>query len=295
MTRSWSSSVSWATARRRPAPCPPRGSPTDFVDPVRDGAVLPILHLNGYKISNPTVLARIPHEQLEALFVGYGYQPLFVEGSDPAVMHQRLAAVMDQALDTIATIQRLARTGSTEPRPAWPMIVLRSPKGWTGPKVVDGLPAEGSFRAHQVPLSDVRERPEHLAQLEAWLRSYRPEELFDADGRPVAQILEQAPVGELRMSANPRANGGLMLRDLVLPDFRDYAVKVPRPAATMSEATRVTGAYLRDIISANPSTFRIVGPDETASNRLGAVFEATDRVWAEEILPTDDHLATTAG
>jgi len=263
-----------------------------FVDPVRDGAVLPILHLNGYKISSPTVLARIPHEQLEALFVGYGYQPLFVEGDDPAVMHQLLAAAMDRALDTIAEIQVLARTGNPEARPAWPMIVLRSPKGWTGPKVVDGLPAEGSFRSHQVPLSDVREKPEHLAQLDAWLRSYRPAELFDVEGRPVPMILEQAPVGDLRMSANPRANGGRVLRDLVLPDYRDYAVSVPRPAATMSEATRVTGGYLRDIISANPSTFRIVGPDETASNRLGAVFEVTDRVWAEDILPTDDHLAT---
>ena len=254
--------------------------------------MLPILHLNGYKISNPTVLARIPHEQLAAYFVGHGYRPLFVEGDDPALMHQQMAAAMDDALDTIDAIQRLARSGSADARPAWPMIVLRSPKGWTGPKVVDGLPAEGSFRSHQVPLSDVREKPEHLAQLEAWLRSYRPEELFDTDGRPVPQVLDQAPAGVLRMGANPRANGGLVLRDLTLPDFRDYAVDVPRPAATMSEATRVTGGYLRDIISANPSTFRIVGPDETASNRLGSVFEVTDRVWAEEILPTDDHLAS---
>ncbi len=264
---------------------------TRFVDPVHDGAVLPILHLNGYKISNPTVLARIPHRELRALFEGYGYRPLFVEGDHPAAMHQLMAAAMDEALNDIATIQRLARTGSSNERPAWPMIILRSPKGWTGPKEVDGLPTEGSFRSHQVPLNDVRGRPEHMAILEAWLRSYHPDELFDEQGRPMPAIEALAPLGDRRMSANPKANGGRVLRDLALPDFRDYAVEVPRPAATSSEATRVTGTFLRDVISANPTTFRIFGPDETASNRLGSVFEVTDRVWAAQILPTDDHLA----
>jgi xylulose-5-phosphate/fructose-6-phosphate phosphoketolase len=262
-----------------------------FVDPVGDGAVVPILHLNGYKISNPTVLARIPGEELESLFRGHGYEPLLVEGDDPEVMHQRMAQVMDQALDAIADIQRRSRSGEHVARPRWPMIILRTPKGWTGPKEVDGLPAEGSFRSHQVPLADVRKDPQHLAQLETWLRSYRPEELFDADGRPIELIRSQAPAGSLRMSANPRANGGLVLHDLALPDFRDYGVKVKRPAATQSEATRVMGTWLRDVVKANPTTFRIVGPDETASNRLGAVFEATDRMWALPILDTDDHLA----
>jgi len=262
-----------------------------FVDPVDDGAVIPILHLNGYKISNPTVLARIPADELESLFRGYGYEPLFVEGDDPLPMHQRMAQVMDQALDAVADIQRRARAGERVARPGWPMIVLRTPKGWTGPKAVDGLPTEGSFRSHQVPLAEVRQHPEHLAQLEAWLRSYHPEELFGADGRPIELVTSQAPAGMLRMGANPRANGGLVLHDLALPDFREYAVTVERPGATMSEATKVTGAWLRDIIRANPHTFRIVGPDETASNRLGPVFEATNRTWALPILDTDDHLA----
>jgi xylulose-5-phosphate/fructose-6-phosphate phosphoketolase len=262
-----------------------------FVDPVGDGAVIPVLHLNGYKISNPTILARIPTDELESLFRGYGYEPLFVEGSDPLPMHQRMATVMDEALDLVADIQARARAGERITRPRWPMIILRTPKGWTGPVEVDGLPAEGSFRSHQVPLAEVRQNPEHLAQLEAWLRSYRPEELFDADGAPSQLITAQAPSGDLRMSANRRANGGLMLHDLDLPDFRDYGVKVEHPATTLSEATRVTGAWLRDVIAANPTTFRIVGPDETASNRLNAVFEVTDRMWALPILDTDDHLA----
>jgi xylulose-5-phosphate/fructose-6-phosphate phosphoketolase len=216
---------------------------------------------------------------------------LLVEGDDPPVMHQRMAKVYDEALDAIADIQRRARKGERVTRPEWPMIILRSPKGWTGPIEVDGLPAEGSFRSHQVPLADVRERPEHLAQLESWLRSYHPEELFDAGGVPLPLITAQAPLGELRMGANPRANGGLLLRDLVLPDFRDYAVKVDKPGASTSEATRVTAVWLRDVIRANPHSFRIVGPDETASNRLSPVFEATDRAWALPIESTDDHLA----
>jgi xylulose-5-phosphate/fructose-6-phosphate phosphoketolase len=262
-----------------------------FVDPVGDGAVIPILHLNGYKISNPTILARIPGEELESLFRGYGYEPLLVEGHDPEPMHQRMAAVMDQALDAVGEIQRRARAGEHVARPRWPMIILRTPKGWTGPREVDGLPAEGSFRSHQVPLAEVRQNAEHRAQLEAWLRSYRPEELFDTHGRPTELIRAQAPAGELRMGANPRANGGLVLHDLVLPDFREYGITVERPAVSQSEATRVMGAWLRDVVRANPTTFRIVGPDETASNRLSPVFEATDRVWALPILDTDDHLA----
>jgi xylulose-5-phosphate/fructose-6-phosphate phosphoketolase len=262
-----------------------------FLDPVRDGAVLPILHLNGYKIANPTVLARIPEDELRALLEGYGYAPRFVEGSDPATMHQLMAATLDEVADEIAAIQRHARSDGALGRPRWPMIVLRSPKGWTGPKIVDGLPAEGSFRSHQVPLAEVRTNPEHLAQLEEWMRSYRPEELFDEAGALRGELAELAPVGERRMGANPHANGGLLLCDLDLPDFRDYAVDVPAPAAGSAEATRVLGEWLRDVIVRNPETFRIMGPDETASNRLTAVFEATDRVWEAETLATDDHLA----
>jgi len=264
-----------------------------FLDPATDGAVLPILHLNGYKIANPTVLARIPHDELAALLEGYGHEPLFVEGSDPAEMHRAMAATLDRALDRIAEIQRAARAGDGTGRPRWPMIVLRTPKGWTGPKEVDGRPAEGSFRSHQVPLSEVRSRPEHLAQLEAWLRSYGPEQLFDADGAPRAELRAQAPEGERRMGANPHANGGILLRNLRLPDFRDYAVDVPAPATTHAEATRVLGAFLRDAIrlDADSRTFRVFGPDETASNRLDAVFEATERQWLGEALPNDEHLA----
>ena len=263
-----------------------------FVDPARDGAVLPILHLNGYKIANPTVLARIPHDELRALLVGYGHEPYFVEGDDPATMHQLMAETLDQVVGDIAAIQARAREGDTE-RPRWPMIVLRTPKGWTGPKEVDGQPMEGTFRAHQVPLAKLAENPEHLAALEAWMRSYRPEELFDEDGRVAAEITALAPEGERRMGANPHANGGLLLRDLSLPDFRDYAVAVDAPGTTSSEATRVLGGWLRDVMRANAgeANFRVFGPDETASNRLGAVFEVTDRAWMAERRDGDDHLA----
>jgi xylulose-5-phosphate/fructose-6-phosphate phosphoketolase len=262
-----------------------------FLNPVHDGAVLPILHLNGYKIASATMLARIPHEELEALMRGYGYAPRFVEGDDPAVMHQLMAATLDEVLDEIAEIQRRAREDGETTRPAWPMIVLRTPKGWTGPKFVDGLPTEGSFRSHQVPLSELRAKPEHLAQLEQWMRSYRPAELFDEGGALRPELAALAPEGERRMGANPHANGGLLLHDLELPDFRDYAVEVMAPATSTSEATRVLGAFLRDVISSNRETFRLMGPDETASNRLGAVFEATNREWEGQRLDTDDHLA----
>ncbi len=273
-----------------------------FLDPVRDGAVLPVLHLNGYKIASPTVLARIPPAELRSLLEGYGYAPRFVEGEDPPRMHQLMAATLDEVVGEIAEIQRRAReAGDPSPsdphRPAprerlrWPMIVLRTPKGWTGPKEVDGLPAEGSFRSHQVPLADLAGNPEHLAQLERWLGSYRPEELFNGDGALRAELQALAPEGERRMGSNPHANGGLLLRALELPDFRSYAVEVRAPTASSSEPTRVLGAFLRDTIRLNPDRFRIVGPDETASNRLGAVFEATDRTWESRRLPTDDHLA----
>jgi xylulose-5-phosphate/fructose-6-phosphate phosphoketolase len=264
-----------------------------FLDAAGDGAVLPILHLNGYKIANPTVLARIPHDELKALMEGYGHEPLFVEGDDPAQMHVAMAATLDRALDRIAEIQSAARGGRGAGRPRWPMIVLRTPKGWTGPKEVDGLPTEGSFRSHQVPLAQIRTRPDHLAALEEWMRSYRPEDLFEADGAPRADLLAQAPAGERRMGANPHANGGLLLRALRLPDFREYAVEFERPAETSAEATRVLGTFLRDTLrmDADRRTLRIFGPDETASNRLGAVFEVTDRAWEAETLPTDDHLA----
>jgi xylulose-5-phosphate/fructose-6-phosphate phosphoketolase len=262
-----------------------------FLNPARDGAVLPILHLNGYKIANPTVLARIGHDELRALFEGYGYAPHFVEGSDPGEMHQLMAQTLAATLDEIAAIQRRSREDGVTERPRWPMIVLRTPKGWTGPKVVDGLPAEGSFRSHQVPLARVREDPEHLAALEAWLRSYRPQELFDERGELVGELAALPPSGRRRMSANPHANGGVLLRDLELSDFRDYAVEVAAPATTTSEATRVLGAFLRDAVRSNPDRFRIMGPDETASNRLGAVFEVTDRAWDAERLDSDDHLA----
>jgi xylulose-5-phosphate/fructose-6-phosphate phosphoketolase len=262
-----------------------------FLNPATDGAVVPILHLNGYKIANPTVLARIPETELVALIEGYGYRPLIVAGEEPRLVHQALAAAVDQALDEIRGIQRAAREHGNLGRPAWPMIILRTPKGWTGPKEVDGLPAEGSFRSHQVPFSEVRNNPAHLALLDDWLRSYRPDELFDEEGRLRPELAELAPRGDRRMSANPRANGGLLLRDLALPDFRDYAVDVPSSGTTSSEATKVLGTFLRDVIRRNPQTFRLFGPDETASNRLTPVFEATDRAWMAERLETDDHLA----
>jgi xylulose-5-phosphate/fructose-6-phosphate phosphoketolase len=258
-----------------------------FVNPARDGAVLPILHLNGYKIANPTVLARIPESELRDLLVGYGHAPVFVSGSDPALVHQQMASALDWALDEIARV----KSERSKERPAWPMIVMRTPKGWTAPKTVDGRQVEGTWRSHQVPVDGFRENPAHLQILEDWLRGYKPEELFDDNGAPVREIRELPPRGPRRMSANPHANGGELLRDLRLPDFRQYAVKVERPGVTSSEATRVLGEFLRDVVKANPDNFRIMGPDETASNRLTAVFEATDRAWDAETVPGDDHLS----
>ncbi len=262
-----------------------------FVNPQRDGAVVPILHLNGYKIANPTVLARIPEHELRGLMEGYGHEPVFVTGDDPGLVHQQMAAAMDWVMDEIDRIRRDAAADSHPSRARWPMIVLRTPKGWTGPKVVDGLQVEGTFRAHQVPVTDFAAKPDHIRILEEWMRSYRAEDLFDKSGRLVPELAALAPRGERRMSANPHANGGQLLKDLRLPDFRSYAVPVDKPATTMSEATRVLGAYLRDLIRDNPDNFRIMGPDETASNRLQAVFEATDRAWDAEFEPNDDHLS----
>src|SRR5690242_1939247 len=262
-----------------------------FLSPTTDGAVLPILHLNGYKIANPTILARIPEHELVSLLEGCGWRPLFVAGDEPEPVHRAFAAALDEALDDIGDIQRAAREDGVAERPRWPMIVLRTPKGWTGPKEVDGLPVEGTWRSHQVPVADVLDNPEHLRILEDWLHSYRPEELFDDDGRLVPELAELPPRGERRMSANPHTNGGTLLRDLVLPDFRDYAVEVARPGTESAEATRVLGAFLRDVIARNPDTFRLFGPDETDSNRLGAVFETTDRAWTADVLPTDENIA----
>jgi xylulose-5-phosphate/fructose-6-phosphate phosphoketolase len=264
-----------------------------FLNPVHDGAVLPILHLNGYKIANPTVLARLRDEELASLLAGYGHKPHFVAGDDPDTMHQLMAGTLDAVLAEIQTIQRETREHGFSERPRWPMIVLRSPKGWTGPKFVDGLPTENSFRSHQVPLGDLASKPEHLKMLEEWMRSYKPEELFDESGRLLPELAELAPQGERRMGANPHANGGLLLRDLQLPDFRDYAVDVPKPGTVEAEATRVMGSFLREVMkrSADSRNFRVMGPDETASNRLNALFEATDRVFTGRILPTDDHLS----
>jgi len=261
-----------------------------FLNPARDGAVIPILHLNGYKIANPTVLARIPEAELTDLLEGYGHNPVHVTGDDPAHVHQQMAAALDWALDEVARIQKAARSGGVKTRPRWPMIVLRTPKGWTGPKTVDGLQIEGTFRAHQVPVTDFATRPDHIKILEDWMRSYRAEELFDRSGRLVEELAELPPRGRRRMSDNPHANGGELLKDLRLPDFRDYAVDVSKPGTTTSEATRVLGTYLRDVIKANPDNFRLMGPDETVSNRLGAVLEATDRAWDAETVPGDDHL-----
>jgi xylulose-5-phosphate/fructose-6-phosphate phosphoketolase len=258
-----------------------------FVNPLRDGAVLPILNLNGYKIANPTILARISREELESLFVGYGYTPYFVEGSDPDVMHQTMAMTLEEAVGEIRSIQQKARAANTATRPRWPMIVLRSPKGWTGPKTIDGHKAEGSWRSHQVPFADVQGNPGHLKLLEEWLRSYKPEELFDDDGRLRPELKALAPKGTRRMSANPQTNGGLLRRDLTLPDFRDYAVKVPHAGGTLYENTKPLGQYLRDVLRHNPRTFRLFGPDETASNRLQAVYEASKKTWMADLLPED--------
>ncbi len=264
-----------------------------FLNPVSDGAVLPILHLNGYKIANPTIPARIATEELCELLRGCGYEVHLVEGSDPARMHQAMAAALDEVIGAIRRIQSQARSAGSSQRPRWPMIVLRSPKGWTGPKIVDGVPIEGTFRAHQVPLSEVRDNPAHLKLLEEWLRGYRPEELFDGRGKLRGPLAELAPRGERRMGANPHANGGLLLRDLRMPDFRAYAVEVPGPGEIEAEDTRVLGRLLRDVIKLNqsPRTFRLFGPDETLSNRLDAVFEVTERQWLAERVPGDDHLA----
>ena len=262
-----------------------------FLNPATDGAVLPILHLNGYKIANPTVLARIPGAELQALFEGHGYHPHVVEGDDPDLVHQRLAGVLDECVREIHDIQRAARERGETARPRWPMIVLRTPKGWTGPKEVDGKPVEGTWRAHQVPMAEARTNPDHLAILDRWMRSYRPDELFDERGTLVPELQALPPTSWRRMSANPHANGGLLLRDLALPDFRDYAVPADPPGTHRSEATRVLGTFVRDVITRNPETFRLFGPDETASNRLGAVFEVTDRAFDGRILPTDDHVA----
>ncbi len=261
-----------------------------FLNPVHDGAVLPILHLNGYKIAGPTVLARIPRDELEALFRGYGYTPYFVEGDDPLEMHQRMAATLDAVIANIQSIQRDARTHGFTKRPHWPMIILRSPKGWTGPKVVDGKPTEGTFRSHQVPMGDMSQ-PGHVKILEKWLKSYRPQELFDETGKLLAELAELAPQGMRRMGANPHANGGLLLRDLRLPDFRDYAVKVAKPGTVTAEATRTQGEFIRDVVKLNTTNFRVFSPDETASNRWGAVFEVTKRCSTAEIVPGDDHVA----
>ena len=262
-----------------------------FLNARTDGAVLPILHLNGYKIANPTLLARLPHTELDALLRGYGHLPYYVEGDDPTLMHQTMAQTLEQVAGDIAAIQRRAREEGVQARPAWPMIVLRSPKGWTGPKTVDGKPTEGSWRSHQVPLAGLSSNPEHLRQLEEWLQSYRPEELFDVAGTLRPELAALAPKGNRRMGANPVANGGLLLRDLELPDFRRYAVDVPHPGAVDGEATRIAGTFLRDVMRQNMTNFRLFGPDETASNRLDAVYEASGKTWQEATLPTDEHLS----
>ncbi|OGP35910.1 MAG: phosphoketolase [Deltaproteobacteria bacterium GWC2_65_14] len=264
-----------------------------FLNPVRDGAVLPILHLNGYKIQNPCFLARIPRQELEHLFLGYGYAPTFVEGEEPEAMHQAMAAAIDEVTGDIRRIWAKARSNGDTTRPRWPMIVLRTPKGWTGPKEVDGKPAEGTWRSHQVPLSGLASRPDHVKLLEDWMKGYRPEELFDEKGRLRDELAALAPAGNRRMGANPHANGGVLLRALRMPDFREYAVDVPAPGAVEAEATRVMGTFLRDVLRRNADSrnFRVFGPDETASNRLGAVFEATDKAWVADRLPSDEALS----
>ncbi|MFZ1043066.1 MAG: phosphoketolase family protein [Anaerolineales bacterium] len=263
-----------------------------FLNPIHDGAVLPILHLNGYKISGPTVLARIPHDDLEALFRGYGYIPYFVEGDDPRAMHQLMAATLDAVVTDIKHIQKDVRTNGFKQRLYWPMIILRSPKGWTGPKMVDGKPVEGTFRAHQVPVEEFATKPENLKILETWMRSYKPEELFEKNGRLIPELAELAPKGERRMGANPHANGGLLLKELKIPDFHDYAVKVSQPGVMNAEATSIQGQFIRDVFALNADTrnFRAFSPDETSSNRWSAVFEVTDRCSTAEVVSTDDHV-----
>jgi xylulose-5-phosphate/fructose-6-phosphate phosphoketolase len=264
-----------------------------FLNPVTDGAVLPILHLNGYKIANPTLFARISKRELEDLFGGYGHKPYFVEGSEPEQMHQLMAETLDTAVEEIKTIQREAREKRTAQRPSWPMIVLRTPKGWTGPKEVDGKKTEGSWRSHQVPLADMAGKKEHVKLLEDWMKSYKPEELFSETGEFKPELAALAPIGNRRMGANPHANGGVLLKDLRMPDFRDYAVNAPQPGVVVAEATRVLGQFLRDVMKLNEKqrNFRVFGPDETASNRLSALFEVTDRTWVAETVPEDEGLA----
>jgi xylulose-5-phosphate/fructose-6-phosphate phosphoketolase len=264
-----------------------------FLNPRHDGAVLPILHLNGYKIANPTILGRMSDDQLTQLFSGYGWKPYFVEGHEPEHMHQLMAATLDHVVDEIHSIQNEAREGKSSTLPEWPMIVMRSPKGWTGPKTVDGKPVEGTWRAHQVPVADLQQKPAHVKILEDWMRSYRPEELFDENGTLIPELAELPPKGDRRMSANPHANGGLLLRDLVMPDFRKYAVEVPKPGTVEVESTRVLGGFLRDVMKLNlPSkNFRVFGPDETASNRLELIYEASNKEWLEPILPVDENLS----
>ncbi len=264
---------------------------TKFLNPVTNGAVLPILHLNGYKIASPTLFGRMPRDELEDLFVGYGYRPYFVEGREYEPMHQHMAGTLDAALDEIAEIQREFRTGGRSGRPRWPMIILRSPKGWTGPESIDGKKTEDFWRSHQVPLAKLAEQPAHVQALEQWMRSYKPEELFNETGHLRAELAALAPTGEWRMSANPHANGGVVLKDLRLPDFRHYAVDVEHPGSFERESTRVLGEYLRDVMRANPHNFRVVGPDETSSNRLDALFEVTDRTWMEPTIPEDENLS----
>jgi xylulose-5-phosphate/fructose-6-phosphate phosphoketolase len=264
-----------------------------FLNPARDGAVLPFLHLNGYKIANPTVLGRMDDAQLTQLFSGYGYKPYFVEGHEPEAMHQLMAHTLDTIIEEIQGIQREARSGRASGEPIWPMVIMRTPKGWTGPKFVDGKPVEGTWRAHQVPVTDFAKNPEHVKILEDWMKSYRAEELFDANGKFVPELAELAPKGERRMGANPHANGGILLKDLVMPNFRDYAVDVPHPGKVDGEATRVLGTFLRDVMKLNLESrnFRMVGPDETASNRLEAVYEVSPKEFMEPILPTDEFLS----
>jgi xylulose-5-phosphate/fructose-6-phosphate phosphoketolase len=264
-----------------------------FLNPARDGAVLPILHLNGYKIANPTILSRLSDAELTQLFTGYGYKPYFVEGHEPEAMHQLMAHTLDTTITGIATIQNDARAGRSIGLPAWPMIILRTPKGWTGPKVVDGKPVEDTWRAHQVPVTNFVSRPDHVKILEEWLKSYKPEELFDGNGTLIPEVAELAPSGIRRMGANPHANGGTLLKDLVMPDFREYAVTVSKPGNEIAEATRVLGNLLRDVMQRNADSknFRVFGPDETASNRLDALYEVTDKVFMEPVLPTDEHLS----
>src|SRR6266496_3105705 len=264
-----------------------------LLNPRTDGAVLPMLHLNGYKIANPTVLGRTSDEQLSRLFTGYGYKPYWVEGHQPEAMHQLMAATLDAVVEEIHDIQNRYRSGEAKGVPAWPMLVLRTPKGWTGPKMVDGKPVEGTWRSHQVPLSELASHPDHLRQLEEWMKGYRPEELFSEDGKLIAELADLAPKGERRMGANPHANGGLLLKDLSMPDFRQYRVEVPMPGNEYAEATRILGSFLRDVMQLNEKNrnFRVFGPDETASNRLDAIYQAADKEWMEPTRSSDEHLA----